>query len=319
MINNIWKTEIIEINGVLRGPPKRPRQMLAEQEYDGHLSIHDNQQAQNLGFLGAPIEGPTHFSQFDPILHSIWGDRWFEVGCISAHFKNVVIEGESVIAFVQRPTKQDKITRVWALKDSGEFVLEGTASLGPTHPATELEKLLNSRPTAKKLVILENVKIGDRSSQYDRVKMGFRSHLGKNYPFTLAQKLKNITELCDWYCETISVKTPWGAPIIPFEMVNPLVRYTPDGLPSAKGPSIGLFADLEVKMINGPLLVNQEYLLDREVVGLGESKRTESMWIKTHIRSIKTEEVIATTLLNTATLKDSYELYKSEAKRLEKC
>ena len=101
-------------------------------------------------------------------------------------------------------------------------------------------------------------------------------------------------------------------------MVNPLVRHTPDGLPSAKGPSIGLFTDLEIKMINGPLLVDQEYLLDREIVGLGESRRTESMWIKTFIRSINTEEVIATTLLNTATLKDSYQLYESEAERLGK-
>ncbi len=317
-MSNIWKTEIIEISGVLQGPAKMPFQMLAKQEYDGHLSIHDDQQAQNLGFQGAPIEGPTHFSQFDPILHSIWGNRWFEVGCISAHFKNVVLEGESVIAFVRRPIPQENITRIWALKNSGELVLEGTASLGPTHPKTELEKLLDSRSTPEKLIILENVTIGDRSSKSDRVKMGFRSHLGKNYPFTLAQKLKKITELCDWYCEATSEKTPWGAPIIPFEMVNPFVRHTPDGLPSAKGPSIGLFADLEVKMINGPLLVDQEYLLDREVVGLGESRRTESMWIKTNIRSIKTEEVIATTLLNTATLKDSYEPYESEAKRIKK-
>ena len=317
-MHDIWNTEIIETNGVLQGPAKIPLQMLAEQEYDGHLSIHDDQQAQNLGFQGAPIEGPTHYSQFDPLLHSIWGDRWFEVGCISTHFKKVVIEGESVIAFVQRPTKHKNITRIWAVKDSGELVLEGTASLGPKHPITELDRLLKSRSTPEKLVILENVKIGDRSSKSDRVKMGFQSHLGKNYPFTLAQKLTKITESCDWYCEAINKNTPWGAAIIPFEMVNPLVRHTPDGLPSAKGPSIGLFTDLEIKMINGPLLVDQEYLLDREIVGLGESRRTESMWIKTFIRSINTEEVIATTLLNTATLKDSYQLYESEAERLGK-
>ena len=249
-MHDIWNTEIIELKGVLRGPAKIPLQMLAEQEYDGHLSIHDDQQAQNLGFQGAPIEGPTHYSQFDPLLHSIWGDRWFEVGCISTHFKKVVIEGECVIAFVQRPTKQKNITRIWAEKDSGELVLEGTASLGPNHPTTELDRLLKSRSTPEKLVILENVKIGDRSSKSDRVKMSFQSHLGKNYPFTLAQKLKKITESCDWYCEAINKNTPWGAAIIPFEMVNPLVRHTPDGLPSAKGPSIGLFTDLEIKLIN---------------------------------------------------------------------
>ena len=63
-MHDIWNTEIIETNGVLQGPAKIPLQMLAEQEYDGHLSIHDDQQAQNLGFQGAPIEGR-------PIIHSL--------------------------------------------------------------------------------------------------------------------------------------------------------------------------------------------------------------------------------------------------------
>ena len=38
-----------------------PKQMLESQEYDGHLSIHDDKMAEDLGFNGAPIEGPTHF------------------------------------------------------------------------------------------------------------------------------------------------------------------------------------------------------------------------------------------------------------------
>ena len=39
---------------------RKPRQMLGDQEYDGHLSIHDDKMAEDLGFSGAPIEGPTH-------------------------------------------------------------------------------------------------------------------------------------------------------------------------------------------------------------------------------------------------------------------
>ena len=45
---------------------RKPRQMLGDQEYDGHLSIHDDKMAEDLGFSGAPIEGPTHFSQLCP-------------------------------------------------------------------------------------------------------------------------------------------------------------------------------------------------------------------------------------------------------------
>ena len=45
-------------------------------------------------------EGPTHFSQFEPLLISVWGRRWAEQGTISAHFLNMVVEGEQVIATV---------------------------------------------------------------------------------------------------------------------------------------------------------------------------------------------------------------------------
>ena len=313
-----FDTEIQELNGVLIGPFRLPVQMLAEQEYGGHLSIHDDDQAQELGFSGAPIEGPTHFSQFDPLLHQIWGDRWFESGCISSHFKNVVVEGEELQAFVERPAEHARITKIWAVKKSGEAVLEGTASLGPDHPETRLASLMAARDTPENLVLLEHVKIGDHSSEPDTVTMDYDQYLGDSYPFTLANKLEKITEKCQWYFPEQTEASPWGKAIIPTEMISPLVGHTPNGLPGPKGPSIGLFADLEIKMIRGPLFVGQEYQLEREVVGLGESARTESMWIKTLIKDPKTGDVLATTLLNSATLKQSYAHYMEDAKRLGK-
>jgi hypothetical protein len=73
-------------DGALVGPARHPKQMLGDQQYDGHASLHDDDVAGGLGLAGAPIEGPTHFSQFDPLAFSAWGRRWFETGCISAHF-----------------------------------------------------------------------------------------------------------------------------------------------------------------------------------------------------------------------------------------
>ena len=72
--------------------------MLAEQSYDGHASVHDEAEAARLGLAGAPIEGPTHFSQFDPLAVALWGSAWFEHGCISSHFRTMVVEGEEVVA-----------------------------------------------------------------------------------------------------------------------------------------------------------------------------------------------------------------------------
>ena len=57
----------------LCGEWRHPRQMLDNQTYDGHVSIHDDKMAAYLGFSGAPIEGPTHFSQFVPLLVDLWG------------------------------------------------------------------------------------------------------------------------------------------------------------------------------------------------------------------------------------------------------
>ena len=99
-----------------------PRQMLANQAYEGHVSIHDDVMADELGFQAGPIEGPTHFSQVTPLAHRIFGDAFFESGCISAHYKNMVVEGEQVRAFAEIPEEGSTITRAWAEKSDGSLV-----------------------------------------------------------------------------------------------------------------------------------------------------------------------------------------------------
>ena len=316
---SLFNTEIAIADGTLTGPWRRPRQMLAEQTYDGHLSLHDDEQAQELGFSGAPIEGPTHFSQFEPLLVEAFGERWLECGCISAHFKTMVVEGEEVRASVEVPAAGSNITRIRAVKKTGEPVLEGTASLGPDHPESELERLLASRPTPDKLVILEHVKIGDSAENAERVHMHFDQYLGDGYPFTLEQKLQVITEHSPWYTAEGAVDSPWGKPIIPMEMLSPLVQYAYNAIGSkAKRPVIGLFADLEIRLINGPIFVGQDYLLEKEIIGLGESGRTESAWVRTSIRDAESGELVATSTLNSAYLKNSYPDYDKEAEAMGK-
>src|SRR5689334_24660360 len=87
----------------ISGPLRKPRQMLADQEYGGHASLHDDSMAEKLGFRAGPIEGPTQFSLFPPLLQHIWGQTWFEKGCLSAHYQNMVIEGEETRAFAEIP------------------------------------------------------------------------------------------------------------------------------------------------------------------------------------------------------------------------
>ena len=68
----------------LFGPFRAPRQMLAHQEYGGYVSLHDDATAKKLGFAAAgPIEGPTHFSQFVPLLDRLRIDD--VVGAVPVH------------------------------------------------------------------------------------------------------------------------------------------------------------------------------------------------------------------------------------------
>ena len=298
----------------IRGPLRTPRQMLAEQEYGGHLSIHDDSTAEKMGFVaGGPIEGPTHFSQFVPLLHDLWGQEWFETGCLSAHYRNMVVEGEKVRALVERPTNGQTQVRIRAEKEDGTEVLIGTASIrgdiGSSEIATRMARLRPPGP----LVILRDLEVGMKGKGLEEVRMDFDQHMGSLYPFSLNQKLDKITEPSPWYTADEGASSPWGRAIIPLEMVSVLGGYSnrQAGFPT-RGPALGLFAGQQIRMIDGPLFVGQDYLLEREIVALSESRRTESNWVRTTFLDAESREPKAEMILNNATLKHSFEGYEKE-------
>ncbi|HZF85089.1 MAG TPA: hypothetical protein VE084_16390, partial [Burkholderiaceae bacterium] len=202
---------------MLCGALRQPRQMLADQKYDGHKSIHDDAMAEGLGLRAGPIEGPTHFSQFDPLLFQLFGAAWFETGCISAHYQTMVVEGESVRAFVEVPAPGASFVRIHAEKADGTPVLIGSASVGePTQPHELEQRMAKLRPPTG-LVINRDLKVGQRGAAPETIRMGFDQHMGDHYPFTLADKLAVITEPCAWYTAEGGASSPWGRPIIPTE------------------------------------------------------------------------------------------------------
>lgn len=295
------------------GPLREPKQMLAEQEYGGHLSIHDDETAEKLGFTAGPIEGPTHFSQFVPLLVDHFGAGFLERGCISFHYQNACTEGDRVRAFVGRPEESAAPRlRLWAEKADGTPVLTGTATIGPDYAPSELDERIARLRPVEKLLILEDLHVGMRGQGAEPVSMGFDQHMGALYPFTLNQKLAVITEPSPWYTEADGGTSPWKRPIIPWEMVSVLAEHANEKARfPVKGPAVGLFADQEIKLRKGPLFVGHPYRLEREVVALSESRRTESYWVRTWILDGETNECVAEMLLNHATLKDSYAGYQS--------
>src|SRR5262245_54704005 len=129
--------------------------MLAAQEYAGHSSIHDEATAGGLGLTGAPIEAPTHFSQFDPLAALLWGQRWFEHGCISGHFSTMGVEGGDVQASLTVADDGSGPSRISAVKRDDSIVMSGTASVGPKHGETELEQRRARQGPPRELFVID--------------------------------------------------------------------------------------------------------------------------------------------------------------------
>ena len=157
-------------------------------------------------------------------------------------------------------------------------------------------------------VILRDIKVGMKTGR-QAVRMDLDQNMGELYPFSLADKLKVITEPSPFYAEA---GNPWGRRIIPIEMLSVLFQYKSkeDRLP-VKGPAVGLFADQEIRLLRGPLFAGEDYQTEREVVALSGSRRTESLWVRTSVFASDNVPV-ATMLLNLASIKDSYASYAQE-------
>jgi hypothetical protein len=293
----------------LTGPWRSPRQMLDEQVYDGHTSVHDEETAAKLGLTGAPIEGPTHFSQVDPLAALRWGPAWFERGCVSAHFKTMVVDGEEVQAAMT--TTGPSSAQVEAVKRDGTPVLSGTASVGPAHPATELDERRGRLGDPGELFVVDRLEVGMRSRGDDVVTMTHDEPNGDLYPFSLAQKLDHITEPHPWYTAEGGASSPWGQAVVPFEMISVLALRSGADFP-VRTPSVGLFLDLEIRLLAGPVLVGRSYRVEREVVGLGQSRKTESYWMETTLTDVTSGMAVASVVLHSGVFKASYPGYPQD-------
>jgi hypothetical protein len=313
MRRKAFETIITETADFLVGPWRQPHQMLNAQIYDSHASIHDDATAQKLGFQGGTIEGPTHFSQFAPLCASVWGQSWFEAGCISAHYRNPSFEGEEVQAMLAKPEPGQKQCQIQMVKRDGTEILRGTASVGDAGVTTALDQRLTELKPLADPVILRDVKPGMKTKR-QTIRMDFDQNMGELYPFSLRDKLKVITESSPLYLAEAGTGNPWGGGDHSDRNAQRSLSKE-DRLP-VRGPAVGLFADQEIKLLQGPLFAGEDYELEREVVTLSGSRRTESLWLRTSVFGSKSASPIATMLLNLATIKESYAPYSKEYDQL---
>jgi hypothetical protein len=213
----------------------------------------------------------------------------------------MVIEGELVKAFAQQTGAHT--AEAWAEKENGDRIL--TASLTIKGAETLLSARLASAQakTPGDLFIIDRLEIGMVTGPDDAT-LTMADRNGDLYPFSLQEKLGSITEPCEWYSDSDS--SPWGHPVVPSEMLSVMGHRGGSHLP-VRGPSVGLFVDLEVLRYQ-PVLVGTTYSVTHEVIAIGQSKRVESYWTRSSIVD-EHGEAVADVLLHQGVFKASFADY----------
>ena len=261
-------------------------------------SIHDDAMATKLGFRGGTVAGSIHLELFPPLLLKAFGRRWFERGTISMYFLNATTDREAVRAFLKEPPHDatDAQVDVWIERDDGMRVAEGTASVGRPEDPTALLRRPLDRFDAGQLRILGSLKVGDRFEECDAL-------LTKN---AMTERMKVITEPLEWYTKP----SPWGGAIAtPATMVQLLYAQSIATLRGKLGQAVGLYGAIELRNINGPVLVERPYRVSGSIVALGQSPKTEFMWFETALDEAAGERIAEMRML-LRFMKASSPLYK---------
>ncbi len=238
-------------------------------------SIHDADRARRLGFRGSAVAGTSHLDCFVPPLLEVYGQRWFEAGCLSLYFDNVVVSGESVQAVVRRPAAGENQGEAWArfVETPDMSVAHGTAGLGgPGTSELSTRDLRLADPDSLRL--LKGVVPGTPLGEAVRT-------------VALQDQARNIetgvmNEPLPWY----TGESPWGGPIASPTQTASLIMgalYGPDGghlsmLSPALGQITSMFGAAEVTYVRGPIFTDQPYQVSGQVVGVGDSPKTEYVW-----------------------------------------
>jgi len=259
--------EIVEQEGVLVGPLREPRNLAANVAG----SIHDDSQAQKLGFRGGTVAGSIHMEQFPPLLLQAFGQRWFETGSLSTYFRNATMDRERVRAFAEVPSSDSNVqVNVWMDREDDMRVLEGTASVGtPSEPSMLRRKLAEPREPGDQR-ILGHLSPGE---------------VGAPITVRLADdreakaRLAAITEPLDWYTGT----SPWGSPVVnPGLLVRMMVEVQRRiALP---GDAVGLYGAIEIRHLAGPVFADRDYEVSGRIHAIGQTPKTEYLWYETTMR-----------------------------------
>lgn len=254
-------------DGVISGPLRQS----VNQAGDVAGSIHNDAVATKLGFRGGTVAGSIHLELFPPVLLEAFGERWLERGTLSINFRNPTMSREPVRALVKQPPAgaTDVQVDAWIERDDGLLVGEGSASVGEPTEVPALQQIDVSRFEANDPRILAGLSAGDPIPEADVHASGKAQ----------SDRLNVITEVLDCYTDP----TRWGGVVAsPATIVHYLYAHPARFLGRRAGDAVGLFGAIEVRHVNGPMLLDRDYRIGGEVVAVGESPKTEYVWFESY-------------------------------------
>lgn len=269
---------------------------------DSKGSIHDDATAADLGFRAGTVAGDIHLEQFGGILVDAFGKQWFERGSLSLYFLNPTAHREPVDAFLDLPAAPPlmdvQVTARMATPE-GLPVAEGTASVGTVQEPSALAARERRAADPMSLRMLHDVTPGTMLDRQVRA------------PWASDQLRRfgngSMTAPLPWYADA----SPWGGPVCsPLTMCRVLVAGVTNSIEQKCGEFVGMYGAIEVRNVNGPMMLDTEYEVTGQVIAVSESPKTEVLWFGTQARIPGEDEVIAELTMMTRLLKDSSPLYR---------
>lgn len=265
------------------GPWRRPRNLSA----DAAGSIHDDGTATSLGLRGGTVAGNIHMDQLPPLLVEVFGPSWFETGSLSRYFQQATTDLEPVQAWVERPVDGASQVSCGMVTEAGDVVCRGTASVGGSDVPTELEARDKRPVDPSTLRILHGVQPGQH------LPGGTVTADGPGQRRRLAARV--VTEPLDWYADA----SPWGGAVAsPLTVVDLLYSAPLGTLRQSVGEVVGLFGAIEIRFHAGPVLLDEDYAVDGEVVAVSDSPKTEVLWYDARARDASGTLVATLRMMN---------------------
>lgn len=261
--------EIEERDGLYIGQWRRP----VNPGLHAKGSIHEAASAEQLGFRGGLVAGSIHSELFPPLLLRAFGQRWFEHGNLSLYFIEPTLDREEVRAIVVVPPAgaSDVQVQLWAERPNGNRICEGTAAVGePREPSALLARDLDRFP-ASELRILADASVGD---QFPEVEVSVTQE-------EMDRRLEVTTDPLPWY----RGDSPWEGAVattnnLVVAMMQPCYAYLRGRRDAGV---VGLFGAIELRNINGPVLVDKPYRAGGHLINLGQSAKTEYLWFEAYM------------------------------------